>query len=98
VAVADDDGVEEVLVEVVDELDDAVFERGGDGKEVEEGKVLNVLPEADSAGVRADGDLNLGLRNTSTNRWLLRRRQEIMPFCVVSRGREERVGNSESAG
>jgi hypothetical protein len=60
VAVADDGGVEEVLVEVIDELDDAVFEGGGDGEEVEDGEVLDVLAEADTAGVGADGDVEFG--------------------------------------
>ena len=55
-AVADVDGSEEVFVEVVDELDDAVLEGGGDAEEVEDGEVLDVLAEADAAGVGADGD------------------------------------------
>ena len=59
-AVADVDGGDEVLVEVVDELDDAVFERGGDGEEVEGREMLHILAQANAAGVRADGNIELG--------------------------------------
>ena len=59
VAAADADGREEVLVKVVDELDDAVIHGGGDAEEIEDGEVLDVLAEADAAGVRADGDVEL---------------------------------------
>ena len=58
-ATADADGGEEVLVEVVDELDDAVIHGGGDAEEIEDGEMLDVLAEADAAGVRADGDVEL---------------------------------------
>jgi hypothetical protein len=56
-AAADDDGMKEVFVEVVDVFDDAIGEGAGDGEEVEDGEVLDVLAEADAAGVGADGDV-----------------------------------------
>ncbi len=56
-AAVDADGGEKVLVEVIDVLDDAVLHRGGDGEEVEDGEVLDILAEADTASVRADGDV-----------------------------------------
>ncbi len=56
-AAADDDGMKEVFVKVVDVLDDTVGEGAGDGEEVEDGEVLDVLAEADAAGVGADGNV-----------------------------------------
>src|SRR5262245_22723852 len=54
VAAADDpDRVDEVLVQVVDELAYAGFERRADRDEVEHGHVLGVLAEPDAAGVGA---------------------------------------------
>src|SRR5204863_6084595 len=46
--------VDEMLVQVIDELADAVVERGSDCDVVEHRHVLRVLAEADAAGVRAD--------------------------------------------
>jgi hypothetical protein len=60
VAAADDDGVAEVFVEMVDVLDDTVGEGTGDGEEIEDGEMLDVLAEADAAGVGADGYAELG--------------------------------------
>src|ERR1700694_4121901 len=50
----------EVFVEVIDELDDSVLERGRDTEEVEDRQVLDVLAQAYSAGVGADGDVEFG--------------------------------------
>src|SRR5262245_31383907 len=53
IAAADDgDRVDEVLVEVVDELADAVVERRANGDEVEHRDVLRVLAQPHAAGVR----------------------------------------------
>ena len=49
-----------MLVQVVDELDDAVLALAADGDEVERGQVLDELAQPDAAGVRADGDAELG--------------------------------------
>src|SRR4051794_4893109 len=51
---ADDDRVDEVLVEVVDVLDHPAVELAADGDVVEDGEVLDELAQADSTGVRAD--------------------------------------------
>ncbi len=45
---------DEVLVQVVDVLDHATLTAAADGDEVEHGKVLHGLAEADAAGMRAD--------------------------------------------
>jgi hypothetical protein len=58
-AIADDDRLEKVLVEMVDVLDDAILERGTHADVIEDGKVLHVLAEADAARVRADRDIEL---------------------------------------
>ena len=58
--VADDDRVEEVLVEVVDVLDHPTLERAADADVVEDREVLDELAQADAAGVRADRDAELG--------------------------------------
>ena len=58
-AAADDDRGMEVFVQVVDELDDAVLEGGGDAQLVEDGDVLDVLAQTDATGVRADRDAKL---------------------------------------
>lgn len=57
VGVADADRVGEVFVEVVDVFGDAVFEGSGNAKIVEGGKVLHILAEPDTAGVRANRDI-----------------------------------------
>ena len=57
--VADDAGIDEVLVEVVDELDDPVLPRAADGNRVEGGEVLHELAQADAPGVGADGELGV---------------------------------------
>ena len=49
-----------MLVQVVDPLDDAVLERPAHADVVEDREVLDVLAQADAAGVRADGDAELG--------------------------------------
>src|SRR3954453_22532783 len=55
VAAADDpDRVDEVLVQVVDELAEAVLERRADRDEVEHGHVLRVLAQPHAAGVRTE--------------------------------------------
>ena len=48
-----------MLVQVVDELADAVLERRADRDVVEHRHVLHVLAEPDAAGVRADGHAEL---------------------------------------
>ncbi len=47
-------------MQMVNELDDAVFEGGRDGEEIEGGEVLDVLAETDAASVGADGDIEFG--------------------------------------
>ena len=51
-------GYFEVFVQVVDVLDDILS--AADTQVVEHGEVLDVLAQADTAGVRADGDFVLG--------------------------------------
>ena len=52
--------MQEVLVQVVNPLDDAVVERAADRDVVEHREVLDVFAQADAAGMRADGDAELG--------------------------------------
>ena len=59
-AVAKDDGVDEVVVEVIDEFDEAVGHGGADGDVVEVREMLHQFAQSDSAGVRADGNSELG--------------------------------------
>src|SRR5437899_397683 len=59
-AVANDNRVEEVLVEVLDVLEDAVFERPADRDVIEQRDVLHVLAKADPAGMWADRHAELG--------------------------------------
>src|SRR4051812_30925372 len=54
--VHDADGVDEVLVQVVHVLADAILEGGAQRDVVEDREVLDVLAESDAAGVRTDGD------------------------------------------
>lgn len=60
VAVLDDGGVGEVLVEVVDVLDDAVLAAAGHRDVVEHRQVLHQLAQSDATGVGADRDAVLG--------------------------------------
>ena len=53
-AVAHRHRVLEVLVQVVDILDHAVFKAAANPDVIEDGQVLHVFAEADPAGVRAD--------------------------------------------
>ncbi len=46
-------------MQVVDELDDPVLRRAGDGDQVEHRQVLHQFAQADTARVRADGDAEL---------------------------------------
>ena len=57
---AHDDGVGEVLVEMVDVLDPSVVGRATHGDEVEHRQVLNHLAQADASRVRAHGHAELG--------------------------------------
>src|SRR5215217_9473935 len=59
-AVLDPHGVEEVLVQVVHVLQDAVLQRGANSYVVEDREVLDVLAQAHAARVRADRDSELG--------------------------------------
>lgn len=59
-AVLDDGGVGEVLVEVVDVLDDAVLAAAGHRDVVEHRQVLHQLAQSDATGVGADRDAVLG--------------------------------------
>src|SRR5258706_4060253 len=52
--VAHDAEIDEVLVQMVDVLAHAVLEAAAHGNVVEDGEVLDVLAEADAAGMRAD--------------------------------------------
>ena len=49
-----------MLVQVVHVLDDPTVHRSADGDVVEDREVLDVLAQADAAGVRADGHAELG--------------------------------------
>jgi para-nitrobenzyl esterase len=60
VTAADADGIDEVLVEMVDEFDDEGVVGGGSAEIVEGGEVLDVFAEADAAGVGADRDAEFG--------------------------------------
>ena len=53
-------GIDEVLVEMIDVFDDAIFQRGADAEIVEDGEVLHVLAQAHAAGMRAHGHPELG--------------------------------------
>src|SRR5207247_9034397 len=53
-SLADDDGIDEVLVQMIDELGDAVVHPSGHGDVVEHRQVLHELAPSDSAGMRAD--------------------------------------------
>src|SRR5206468_1031821 len=55
-AVTNDHRVQEMLVQVVHVLDDAVLERGAHADVVEDREVLHVLAQPDPAGVRAHGN------------------------------------------
>ena len=52
-AAADDDGIDEVLVQVIDELGDRSSIRPDDGDVVEHRQMLHQLAQPDAAGVRA---------------------------------------------
>ena len=58
-AAADDDGILEVLVQVIDVFDHASFHRPGHGDVVEHRQMLHVLAQADAAGVRTHRDAEL---------------------------------------
>ena len=58
-AVADDYGIEKVLMKVVDVFDDAVLHGGGDPQKIKHGEVLDVLAKAYSPGVRTNWHLEL---------------------------------------
>jgi hypothetical protein len=60
VATVDHGRVDEVLMEMVDVLDHPSFHRATDGDVVEHRQVLCVLAEADTTGMRTDGDAELG--------------------------------------
>src|ERR1051325_1461145 len=51
-AVANDDRVEEMLVQMIDILDDTIVERSADADVIEHREVLHVLAQSDAAGVR----------------------------------------------
>src|SRR5437868_12130504 len=59
-AVANHDGVEEMLVEVLDVLENPVLERPADRDVIEQRDVLHVLAKADPAGVWTDRHAELG--------------------------------------
>ena len=56
----DDDGILEVLVQVIDVFDHPSFHRSGHGDVVEHRQMLHVLAQADAAGVRAHRHAELG--------------------------------------
>src|SRR5262245_22281103 len=56
---AHDDGIDEMLVEVIDELGDAVVHPSRHREAVPHRQVLDQLAEPDAAGVRADRDAEL---------------------------------------
>src|SRR5262245_2178320 len=58
-AIADHDRSDEVLVQMIDELDDAAVRGPRDGNEVEHRQVLDGLAQPDAAGVGADGHAEL---------------------------------------
>src|SRR6266571_7305717 len=58
--VSNDDGMNEMLVEVVDVFRDAVLHAGRDSDVIEHGKMLDVFAEANAASVWADGHPELG--------------------------------------
>jgi len=60
VAVADADGIDEVLVQMVDKFDNAIFERRGDAEEVKSGEMLNIFAEPYATGVGTDGNVEFG--------------------------------------
>ena len=60
VAAADMDGCDEMLMQVINELDDAILQSSRDGEEVKDGEVLNVLAESDTACMRTDGLAEFG--------------------------------------
>src|SRR5712691_3621167 len=53
-SLADDGGIDEVLVQMIDELGDAVVHPSGDGDIVEHRQVLHELAQSDAADMRAD--------------------------------------------
>ena len=55
-----DDGIGEVLVEVIDVLDPSSVRRATHGDEVEHRQVLNHLAQADTSGVGTHGHAELG--------------------------------------
>ncbi len=90
-AVFYDDGVEELLVQVVHVLEDPVLKGGTDVDVVEDREVLHVLAQADAARVRADGHLKLPGHQEGTERTSLtppRRQastwQKLMAFACRS--------------
>src|SRR5690606_28377080 len=58
-SIPNDDGVNEVLMQVVDVLDDAVLQRSAHAEVVEDREVLNVLAEPHAARVWTDRDTGL---------------------------------------
>lgn len=51
--------MQEVFVQVIDVLYDAILHRAGDAKEIKDGKMLDVLAQADTAGMWANGHTEL---------------------------------------
>jgi hypothetical protein len=60
VAVPHRDGMNEVLVQMIGKLDDAIFQTAADVDVVEDREVLHVLAQTDAARVWADGNVEVG--------------------------------------